>query len=180
MTQITSKKGLISIGLVMGPLLLLIWQQLTGIIPLRDGTADRAIFSVLMGICICAGFAIQGSNGKDIFNKFLLSAAIIIGVPMIISGILVINDAAQGTELTETKGIWFVMDAMSSQVTEWTALLQTIVGLVPVAVVVVGVVFIYIGDGPDEYATAALETAFAIGVCVLAALLFGWLGIDIF
>jgi len=179
MVRLLSTRGLASVLLVTVPIILLIWQQLTGIFPLRDGTSDAAIFSILMGACICIGFAINEHSPRLMFRNALIGAVGLIGVPMIISGIIAGNDVAQGTNLAEGQGWFFALDVISSPVVEWSFIIQTITALIPIAVIIIGIVMIYLSDSPDEMQTPVIETLVVVGIIVLATLLFGWLGVDL-
>lgn len=170
----------LSIALVVGPVLLLVWQQLGGIFTLNIGAYDKPIFTAIMSVLIALGFTFFANGAQKKVQIFLLSIAILIGAPLIFSGMLVTNDAMNGTEITTGTGFWFAMDTISSQVAEWGAIIQIIVGLVPAAVIVIGVVMIFAGDGPDEYMTAFIEIGLAVVIMVVAALAFGWMGISIF
>lgn len=174
-----NKRELGSILLVSVPIVVLIYQQLTGTIPLRADTPDSAIFSILMGLAICSGFAIIEKSPRGMFRNFIVSAALLLGIPLLVSGLVAGNDAANGTTIAEGKGWWFTMDVIGSQVAEWSWLIQTIVGLIPAAVIVVGIIMIYLSDNPDEMQTPIIETIVVIGLIVVATMAFGWLGVDL-
>jgi len=179
MAHMLNKRELGSILLITVPIIVLIWQQLTGTIPLRAGTPDSAIFSILMGLAICTGFAIIEKGPRGMFRNFIISAALLLGLPLIISGLIAGNDVANGTTLSEGKGWFFTMDVIGSQVTEWSWLIQTIVGIIPAAVIVVGIVMIYLSDNPDEMETPIIETMVVVVIIVIATMAFGWLGVDL-
>lgn len=173
-------KKLLSILAVCGPVALLIAQQLTGFIPLRPGTADSYYFSILMGIVVSLGFALATTNLHKRVKYFIIAAAITIGCPVIVSGIVSGLDIANGTNIARGLGWYFGLDTMSDQITNWTFLVQTIVGLTPVGIVIAGIIMIFDSDTPSEMMTPIIETAACIGICVVACVLFGWLGVKVF
>ena len=155
-------------------------QQVFGYFLLNIGEYDREIFTILMAVLISLGFAVQTDDKRKAIRNFTAVFAVLIGLPMIVAGLLVVNDTVNGTEVTGSLGIWFALDTISSQVAEWTIVIQTIIGIVPVVVVVIGVAMIFYADSPDEMLVPILETACAIGLMIFAAMGFGWLGISIF
>lgn len=133
-----------------------------------------------MVLLIAFGFTLQAKTPRRQLQVFVLSIVGLFAIPFIISGILSSNDALQGTNITQGRGFWFALDALSSQVLEWTTIIQLVVGLVPVVVVIIGVVMIFVADSVDEYAVALAEIGISIAIMVIAHLAFKWLGVSIF
>lgn len=179
MIRLDSRK-LISWSLIFIPLALLLMQQSVGLFPFRENTLDATIFTVIMGVLMVAGYAYQERNPRDRMKKIIITSILFIGLPFIVGGMFALNDAVQGTTISGDKGYIFALDTIGSSVSDWTIIIQFIVGIIPAAVVVTGIIFIYMADTPDEYQTAIIETLLAIGMMVLAVLGLGWLGIRVF
>lgn len=173
-----NKRTVASIALVVAPLLVLILQQSYGFIPIVSAT-DGAWVTVLCGVGISAGFALVSTSPRGAYRNFMLAIALILGVPLVISGVAAIGDVANSTNVTEGEGVLFTLNTIGSQVADWAVITQIITGLIPAAVIVVGVIMIYMGDGPDEYMTAVIETLLVVGVLVVSTLFFSWMGISL-
>jgi len=179
MIRLDSRK-IISWLLIFVPVILLILQQVNGLFAFRAGTYDSTIFTLICGGCMVAGYVYQERNPRDQLKKGIISALLFIGIPLIVGGVFTLNDATNGTTLTEGTGYLFALDTIGSQITEWTVVLKFITSIIPASVVVAGIIFIYMADTPDETQTAVIETALAIGLMILATLGLGWLGVSVF
>lgn len=177
--RLDSRK-IISWCLIFVPLILLIWQQVAGIFPFRDGTSDATIFYLLCGVSIIAGFVYQQRNPRMRIKVGIWTAAMFLGLPLLIGGIFAMGDVALGSEIAGGKGFFFALDTLGSQISEWTVILQFIVSAVPACVVISGVVLIYLAKDVDGLQTAVIETVLAIVIMVIAVLALGWLGVDVF
>lgn len=177
------RKILISLLLVFGPLILLTLQQLYGFLPFRENTYDAVWFAGIIIFIMALGFAYQAYSRIDQLRNFIMGFGFLFGLPMIFSAVWGSLDAEFGTDFTmgsQLNAFWFGLDILGSYATDVTLVVQTVTGLIPVGIIVIGVILIFVGDSPDEYATAIIETLLAIGVMILAQLGFGLLGVNIF
>lgn len=170
-------RNILSVVLVLGPVVVLIAQQLTGFIPIVQ-SSDATWITVICAVSIAAGFGAIGSTPRTQYRNFMLALGLVLGLPLLVGTLGLVSDAALGTEFAP-HGIITPLNTIGSQVGDWVVITQLVTGLIPAGVIVVGIVMIYMSDGPDEYATAIAETLLAVGILVLATFAFDWLGVNL-
>jgi hypothetical protein len=90
---------------------------------------------------------------------------------ILIGSQVVLNDALNGTSLASS-GYWFGLDSAGAVATTFDAVVKTVIGAVPVIILVVGIVSVFAGDSADEYQSAAIE----IIIAIVLLCLFGFAG----
>lgn len=143
---------------------------------------DRYTFLILVFGLMSAGItSIIGGNGTWTWIKdFVISLLVMFGVFLLFNSIGLVYDASMGSNYYSGSYVT-LLDAATSPISEYSAIANTVLSCVPVAIVIIGVVFVLIGDGPDEYMTVILEVVIAILLLIGSAYLFNLtLGFNIF
>jgi hypothetical protein len=144
---------------------------------------SRILFAGLIVMLFAAGIGLRKRRIEDNFKWFLLGGIAILIPTILISSVSAALDIA-GLTSTGASGysippLWG-LEALSRVATDVGIIINTITGIIPAIVVVIGVAMIYAGDTPDEYLTAGLEAVMAGGIVFIFVLAFQQIGITLF
>lgn len=176
--NITSKM-IGSWSLIFAPVILLIFQQITGLIPLRQDTADPAVFTFLCIFFIALGYGIQGISAQGKFIHFLLAFGVLNLIPLI-SNLL----AASGSKDIQLEylefGIltpWYVMGIQIG--TYALVFLQVLALSVPISIFIISTFkMLSIKHEESNFTSGVIEIIVMIIILVIACLGYGFLGLS--
>lgn len=163
-------------GLIMILGLLLLWgQMLWGWLDFANVWSQR-IYLILCFAVISLGYSLTFINMTDKVKQGLLMFIVLNVAMLLFGGFAAINDAVNGTLITEGSGIYVAYDVLTTPFTskalEFKIIVQTLIGALPAIIVVFSVVSIWTSDSPDEQQAAIIEIALVLGV-ILAFSFFG-------
>jgi hypothetical protein len=139
------------------------------------------IWSSRIYIILCTGVMAIAHGMTKIQMKTklqngLLMFVVLNVVLLLFGGFSVINDAINGTTITEGSGIYMAYDVMASpfvsKAIEFKIIVQTLIGTLPAIILMFSVVSVWTADSPDEMQAAVIEFAVVLGI-VLAFSFFG-------
>jgi cation transporter-like permease len=139
------------------------------------------IWSQRIYIILCTGvMSIAHGMTKVRMNSKLQSGLlmfVVLNVVLLLfGGFGAINDAINGTTITEGSGIYMAYDVLSTPFTskaiEFKIIVQTLIGTLPAIILLFSVVSVWTADSPDEQQAAIIEFAIVLGI-VLSFSFFG-------
>lgn len=171
--------GCISGGLLVAGLMLLLTQMQFGWLIL-DNPISKRVFTISCYVLVSSSF-IPIMLGQ--IKKALTYSGITFVVLCAFSFF-----TGVGLDMLENSGTdfgvvisdpYFVLDALGGQVASWVPVLKTIFAMVPGVVVVIMILMLIAGDGPDEYVSVIIEFALVIVALVVFGIVgkyagFGW------
>lgn len=171
-------KGVAGMALVVVPLLLLVLQQVHGFVPEVLPT-DPVIYTLLMSGAMVIGFGLIAPRGNA--GKFLLMALLLlVGIPVMFGGALTVADVASATDITGGEGWMYALSTIGTQVQEFAMITQIIVGLIPVAVILLALIGINMSRDWEHKKIAIGTCLLSIGVLVASVFMFELVGVSVF
>jgi hypothetical protein len=146
------------------------------------GTYDKLAWVLVIFAVMSAGITnILGSLGVgDWFKRFFIAFGCIVLVCLLMSSGGLLYDSTTGSNLFEGSA-FYVLNSMSENITAWGAIANIIMACIPIAIIIITIVFITMSEHAKEYAESIISgvlcIAFYIGVAYLMNLT---LGINIF
>lgn len=132
--------------------------------------SSRIYIMLCIGI-ISLGHALTQTKPTSQWQHGLSMFIIMNIVLFMFGGFGQLNDAINGTTMTEGSGIWMGFDVLSTPFTskaiEFAIIVQTIVGTLPAIILIFSVVSIWTADSPDEYGSAMMEFAMVLIILIL-------------
>jgi len=143
----------------------LLWQMFS-----FPNVWSQRIFIVLCLATISLGIGWVKTDMGSRLNTALISFTILNIALILFGGAGMINDAVNGTTITEGSGVWMAFDTLSTPFTskaiEFKIIVQTLIGTLPAIILVFNVVTILIASDPDETQSAILEFVMVLGVLI--------------
>lgn len=117
------------------------------------------------------GHAMTQTEMSSKVKQGLLMFVVLNVAMLIFGGFSAINDAVNGTTITEGSGIYMAYDVLTTPFTskalEFKIIVQTLVGTLPAIILLFSVVSIWTGDSPDEQQAALIEFVLVLGVVLV-------------
>lgn len=163
------KRIVLSTLLIVFGFILLFGQMLYGWLTFANVWSQR-IYVILCTAVISLGHAFtQDTLNSKLKHGFLLFIALNV-VMLLFGGFSAINDAINGTTITEGAGIYMAYDVLSTPFTskalEFKIIVQTLIGTLPALILIFSVVSIWTADSPDETQGAVIEFIIVLVVIV--------------
>lgn len=95
----------------------------------------------------------------------LITLAFLLAIGLIFGSIGLL-DASDPT-VYENNGLYFALDSLTTGVLEIGFVVQTIARLIPTAILLLGIITIYVSDSGDELQSGIIEIVISIGIIVL-------------
>lgn len=133
------------------------------------------IWSQRIYILLCTGvISIGHGMTKPTMNKKIqvgcIMFVVINVVLLLFGGFSYMNDALNGTTITEGSGIYLAYDVLSTPFTskaiEFKIIVQTLIGTLPAIILIFSVVSVWTADSPDEMQAAIIEFAVVLGIVI--------------
>jgi hypothetical protein len=144
--------------------------------------ADKRMWILVIFLVMSAGITnILGTSGVWPWIKgTLICFFCLLLVILLLNGGGLLYDSTMGTDLYQGQYL-IVLDSMADTVTAWGAIANLILACIPIAIIIITIIFITMSEHAKEYAesiiSGALCIAFYIGVAYFMNLT---LGINIF
>jgi hypothetical protein len=144
----------------------LLWQMFS-----FPNVWSQRIFIVLCLATISLGLGWIKTDMGSRLQYALISFCILNIALIMFGGAGMINDATNGTTITEGSGVWMAFDTLSTPFTskaiEFKIIVQVLIGTVPTLILVFSIISIIMADTPDETQNAILEFIIILGVIIL-------------
>ena len=144
----------------------LLWQMFS-----FPNVWSQRIFIILCLATISLGIGWVKTDMGSRLNTALISFTILNIALILFGGAGMINDAVNGTTITEGSGVWMAFDTLSTPFTskaiEFKIIVQTLIGTLPALILIFAVVSIIMADTPDETQSAVLEFIIILSVIIV-------------
>ena len=144
----------------------LLWQMFS-----FPNVWSQRIFIILCLATISLGIGWVKTDMGSRLNTALISFTILNIALILFGGAGMINDAVNGTTITEGSGVWMAFDTLSTPFTskaiEFKIIVQTLIGTLPALILIFAVVSIIMADTPDEMQSAVLEFIIILTVIIV-------------
>jgi len=144
----------------------LLWQMFS-----FPNVWSQRIFIILCLATISLGIGWVKTDMGSRLNTALISFTILNIALILFGGAGMINDAVNGTTITEGSGVWMAFDTLSTPFTskaiEFKIIVQTLIGTLPALILIFAVVSIIMADTPDETQSAVLEFIIILTVIIV-------------
>jgi len=169
--------------LIFVPVILLITQQLTGIFPFREETADSVVFVFIVMFCIAIGYGLQGSNAQYKVLFFLIAFGVMNIIPLFINLNIGTWDFIGFEEFFEYFGIsfgillpyWFMGSPIGFY--PFTGY-QMLCLAIPLSIFAISAIKITATSRDHQNLTSGIVELILMAVILVIACLYGFLGLS--